>query len=292
MMQELQLYAVLEEGPVRIPLTRSHLGFETLYEGLDLGVYTAMRTFHHTGFLDLDHHLQRTRRSMARLRLDHELDERRMRRALHEVCSAWPGEDMRVRIDVLAATATALKVNTTELIALAPFTPPAPEKYERGVAVVSTRSVSRVDPLTKTADFAARRAKLMQRYPHAEECLLIGEDERVLEGASSNFYAVLDGVLHTAGEGVLEGVTRAIVLELAARDGLAVRLQAPEAQRLAEISEAAISSSSRGLMPVVEIDGRPVGDGRPGPLVSGLWQRYQEHVRERVRNALGEPLDC
>jgi branched-chain amino acid aminotransferase len=279
------LFGVLDEGAVRIEIKGEHRGFDTLYDGLELGVYTAFRSFKHNCFLDLEHHLSRTRASMRRFGLKQKLDTRRLCRALHEVCSVYPGQDMRVRIDVLAAPAVTRGVNTTELIALAPFTAPNPNKYLRGVDVMTTRALQRDDPLTKTADYAQAREALM-RDLDVEDCLLVNEHGLVLEGASSNFFALVDGALHTAGEGILEGITRATVLDLAARLGHQVRTSAVTMDVLQQATEAALSSSSRGIMPVVCIDGKPVGTGKPGPVITSLHRAYAAYVSRTVRPAV------
>jgi len=222
----------------------------------------------------------------VRFGMHEELGTERLCRALNEVCTAYPGQDMRVRIDVLPAPAEALQMNARELIALSPFTAPDPASYRDGVAVVTTRVLERADPLTKTADFARQRKSVLSSCPDAEDCLLVSPRGLVLEGGSSNFYAVCEGVLRTAGEGVLEGITRATVLDLAHREGLETRLDAVHIEELVLASEAAISSSSRGLMPVSRIDGVALGSGRAGPVMSMLHRAYEEHLSRSVRPAI------
>ena len=281
-----QLYAVLDEGPVRVPGEGQHAGFEGLYEGLEPGVYTALRTFKHNCFLELGQHLRRLRTSMLRFGMTEELHTERVCRALHELCSAYPGDDMRVRIDVLAASAIARGVNSSVLIALAPFTAPDEAKYRDGVSLVSTRALERPDPLTKTARFADQRRALMKGLRDAEDGLLVSPQGRVLEGASSNFYALVGGVLRSAGEGVLQGITRSIVLDLAHRNGIEVCLDAVDTGELASAEEAAISSSSRGLMPVVRIDGEAVSNAKVGPVMSMLRLAYEDYVARAARPAI------
>ena len=96
------LYAIEGEVPVALPIALPG-GDGDLYEGLELGVYSALRTFEHCKFLELDHHLERTRRSMARLGWQYAWDEARLRRCLDTVCVGAAFEEMRVRFDVLAA---------------------------------------------------------------------------------------------------------------------------------------------------------------------------------------------
>ncbi len=281
-----QLFAVADDGPRPLAVPAGADALDGLYEGLELGVYSSLRTFGHRCFLDLGHHLARTRRSMQRLGWDYDLDEPRLRRCLDRACTQAPFQEMRVRIDVLAAPATARGSGARELIALADFTPPPRAIYERGVAVVTTGAIRRADPLAKTAGFVAQRRRLEADTPGAYERLMVDREGRVLEGLSSNFYVVRAGRLVTAGEGVLEGVTRGIVLALARARGVIVELEAPRAADLAGVDEAAISSSSRGLVPVVRIDGAPVGEGAPGPVIASLSAAYDAHVAAAVRPAV------
>ena len=230
--------------------------------------------------------MARTRRSLERMGWDYSFDEARMRRCLDRACREAPFAEMRVRFDVLAAPASACGSDSRELIALVPFTPPGREVYRRGVAVITTSSIARADPLAKTAEFVERRRRIELATPQAYERLIVDPSGEILEGFSSNFYVVRDGVLVTAGQGVLEGVTRRIVLALATERGVPVRLAPPLAAELARAQEAAISSSSRGLVPVISIDGRAVGEGVPGPVIGALSAAYDTFVAQAVKPAV------
>lgn len=284
----LRLFAVEPAGPRRLEIPEGAAQLTDLYVGLALGVYTALRTFDHDKFLYLDQHLDRTERSMALLGWTYDWDRDRLCRAIDTVCRAAPPGEMRVRIDVLAEPATALGTTSRELIALQAFTPPPPELYETGVVVGLANNLSRVSPLIKTAEFAARRpTTTMQGGGVAPyEYLLLSDDGRILEGTGTNFWAVRDGVIYTAGSGVLEGITRKILLELAGAQGLPVRLEAVRLDDVGLLDEAALSGSSRALLPVVAIDGQMVGNGRPGPITRQLLAAYLEFVGSHVRPAV------
>lgn len=315
-MSQFQLFAVEEGGARPLPVPAGAASVADLYRGLPLGVYTALRTFGGDKFLYLDRHLARTRRSMALLGWEYALDEGRLRRALHGVVAATAANaaagpdggapEMRVRIDVLAGPAEALGTPGRELIALQPFAPPPPALYERGVAVDFARDVRRANPLAKTADFAAARpvtgglAQLERRETGDEirkreeeaaapyELLLLDGEGRILEGTGTNFWAVRDGVVYTAGDGVLEGITREVVLSLLPGLGVPLRFEAIGAADVGSLDEAALSGSSRAFLPVVEIAGQRVGDGRPGPISRRILAAYEAFVAENVRAAVGE----
>ena len=92
--------------------------------------------------------------------------------------------------------------------------------------------------------------------------------------------------VYTAGEGVLEGITREILLRLIPELGIEVRLEAVGADEIATLDEAALSGSSRALLPVVSVAGQPVGDGRPGPIMRRILDAYNLFVAENVRAAI------
>jgi D-alanine transaminase len=111
----------------------------------------------------------------------------------------------------------------------------------------------------------------------AREAILL-RDGLVLEGASSNVFAVVDGVLYTAPKDrhILAGITRDLIVELVQQHGLAFREQALPATQLSSASEIWISSSTREMVAVTLLDDKPVGSGQPGPVYQQVWQWYRE----------------
>ena len=303
-MSSFLLFAVEDAGPRALVVPPDAAQFADLYRGLPLGVYDALRTFGHNKFLYLSRHLARTERSMALLGWDYPLDRPRLLRALHDIVTAAQWPEMRARIDILAGPAEALGTRSRELIAIQPFTPPPAGLYEQGVAVDFAAIPARSRPLVKAAAFAAQRPTgaglaQLENAPRATthtnkeeppaipyEFLLLDDRRRILEGTGTNFWAMRDGVVHTAGEGVLEGITREIILQLIADLGIPLRLEAIAADEIDTLDEAALSGSSRAILPVVEIAGQPIGAGRPGPLGHRILAAYNEFVAAHVMPAI------
>jgi D-alanine transaminase len=102
-----------------------------------------------------------------------------------------------------------------------------------------------------------------------------------VEGAASNLFAVLDGEARTPPDGprVLPGITRDVVLELAADEGLPVRTGEITAEELADADEVWLTSSTKEVLPVTQLDGRPVGSGQPGPLFRTVLDAYRARIR-------------
>ncbi|MCB8976353.1 MAG: aminotransferase class IV [Ardenticatenaceae bacterium] len=284
-METVQLFAVEMDGIRPLPVADNVASFDQLYEGLDLGVYSALRTFEHNKFLYLEHHIERTRRSMALLGWTEVLDETRLRQGLHEACTQYPQPEARVRFDFLAAPPYHLGTDSRLLIGLMPFMPPPPELYERGVHVGFAPDLARANPLAKTADFAQKR-QVYKANADVYEYLLLSPAGEILEGTSTNFYGVLDGVFHTAGTGVLAGITRKIILDLAAGLHIPVSLEPIHVAQIPQLSEAALSGSSRALLPVVQIGDQVVGNGRPGPICQKILAAYNQFVAQEIKTAI------
>lgn len=283
-----QLFAVTEGGLQELPVPPHATTFEELYPGLSLGVYSALRTFDHNRFLDLDAHLARTYQSIRLLGWDYLFDEAAFRQGLHDACTRFPYPEARVRFDVLAEPATPLGTVSRVLIALQPFTPPTKEMISNGVKLGFAPTLHRDEPLIKRADFPLKRRIYPIGGPDAYENLLTDEAGYLLEGTSSNFYAVKDDVLYTAGSGVLEGITRKIILNLLPDLGIPFRLEAVHEDEVDKLDEAAISSASRALLPVVQIGEQVIGTGQPGLICQQILVAYNEYVARHIKRAVEE----
>ena len=280
-----QLFLVGNGGVRPLPIPESAQTFEEMLAGYPLGVYSAFRTFAHNKFLYLEAHLERLRQSMRLLGWDYRLDEWPLRRALHQVCTAYPLPEARVRVDVLAEPVSAGDLSGRLLIGLIPFTSPPEAYYREGVRVDVVTGLHREKPQAKTAVFAQHRRQY-QKSGDVYEYLMLDDDGRILEGLTSNFYAVKDGILRTAGSGILEGITRKIILNLAAELNIPVQLEAVRMGEIPHLQEAMISSSSRAVLPVVQIGEQVVGDGRPGPVYRRILTAYNHFVACEVKTAV------
>lgn len=285
-MADVQLYSVTDAGAKKLDPPEPLSSLYDLPEAFSLGVYTAMRTYDHYKFLRLSDHLRRLKQSMSVLNWRYKLDERAVRRALHQVCMAYEHPDARVRIDVLEEAPGAPYGHSRVMVTLAPFEPQPAAVYERGVRLALAPALQRRHPQAKTADFTLARRAYPINSDASYDFLLLDEEGHLLEGSTSNFYAVRDGSVWTAGEGMLEGITRKIVLELVEESGIELRLQAPRLGEASQLDEAFLSSSSRGLVPVREIEGQVVGIGRPGPITKQLMLAYDNFVERSVRPAV------
>jgi branched-chain amino acid aminotransferase len=157
--------------------------------------------------------------------------------------------------------------------------------YKEGVHVGIARHLKRPDPQVKSADFVLKRRSFLEKRSNLFEALLIDEQGYIMEGTSSNFYAIEDGVLWTAAQGVLEGTARTILIEVAKEMKMPIRYAAFHMGDIKRLDECAISSSSRDIVPVVRIDDQVIGSGLPGPITPRLLQAYRTYVEQAIMPA-------
>jgi branched-chain amino acid aminotransferase len=177
------------------------------------------------------------------------------------------------------------------VILVEPLSPLPAALYRRGVKTITVRT-------PRAADEAARGAKVSNyltsllalreaRASDAHEALILNAAGEVLEGTTSNVFAVERGALVTPPEeaGILAGITRAHVIEAAGELGIPIRLETLSAARLAAADEVFITSTLREILPVTHVDGQPIGGGDPGPVTRAV------HAGFRQKAGLGaEPM--
>ena len=124
-------------------------------------------------------------------------------------------------------------------------------------------------------------AKQAAREQGAREAWFVDRDGRVTEGSSSNAWIVTaDGMVVTraADTAILRGITRDVLLEAIKAQGLGFEERPFTVAEAQGAREAFLTSASQIVMPVVQIDGRPVGEGRPGPVANALRQAFRRHA--------------
>jgi branched-chain amino acid aminotransferase len=239
---------------------------------LPQGAYTTLRTYGERGVLRLDQHRRRLEESAALQGRKASLDADEVRRAVRQALDAAAQPESRLRLTFAPPRL---------FVAIEPFRALPERSYAEGVAC-ATLGLRREVPHAKDTRFIAAAQGAYDRLPDGvEEGLILGDEGSILEGLSSNFFGVVDGVLHTEEERALGGVTRSLVLEVAGRLA-AVERRAVRLDERPRLAEAFLTSVSREVLPVVRIDGQPVGDGRVGEKTRAIMRAFADLVAREV----------
>jgi branched-chain amino acid aminotransferase len=150
--------------------------------------------------------------------------------------------------------------------------------YENGVKVV-TAELTRQSPRVKDTGFISSSLEERKHISRDVFEVLLTKNGKILEGMTSNFYAIKGKTLVTAQDGILLGVTRHVILGLARGEGMSIEYRSPYTNE--KFDEAFLTSSSRGVVPIVSIDKNLVGQGRVGQMAKMLSEAYQVYVEER-----------
>lgn len=263
------------QGLESVDYSADSLAEAAQYEPQD-GVYTITNTYDTFKVLKFDAHLDRLEDSARRSGIPLTLNRSQLRAALKALISAAGYGDVRFRLTI------AREAPQNIIISLEPFNPPPSAMIEQGVRCITAPNSARPHPEAKTTDWMHARKALEQAMPTGiYDTFLLNAEGFIMEGLASNFYAILDGRLRTAGEGVLKGISQQIVLEIAPSI-LPIDMRAAHRDDIPRFAEAFLTSSSRGIIPVVEIDGIAIGDGKPGPLTRALRAAYQTWVNQHL----------
>jgi branched-chain amino acid aminotransferase len=176
----------------------------------------------------------------------------------------------------------------TIVMAARAYEPFADAQYRDGIAAILSsvrrNSPRALDPAMKSCNLinnilAVREAQAKG----AAEPIMLNEAGEVAEGASSNVFVVERGTLLTPPleAGILPGVTRELVLEIAAAEKVPAREEMLDVERLLAADEAFVTSTLKELMPIATIDGKRIGKGRAGPVTTRLLEAYRRYARSR-----------
>jgi branched-chain amino acid aminotransferase len=285
----IQTWRVTPTGAFKLELDVSSL--DEVTQRLPDGYYSTFRTFEGgRRVLGLTSHVQRLYQPVS----SPEVGEAILRQRLSTLLEPYRSDEARVRL--------VMTKQGTIFIALEPLKRLSQDVYEKGVRVETTE-LQREHPRLKSTSFIARSNS--ERKHIAKEGIfeaLLVKDGAILEGMTSNIFDVIRAegdegrssassvrrqtppsaqraaVLGTAQDGILLGITRQTVLDLARDMGLNVKSQPWKRDQIKDLSEAFITSSSRGVVPVIQIDGGTIGQGSPGVLTKEISAAYEAHV--------------
>lgn len=248
----------------RIELTGNEPEFGSGY-----GVFETLRTYFGKPF-ELSGHLRRLRQSADEISLVVSASDDDITTWVQKQCSA--NTDKRIKIiaaeNTLYILSEDLNINNQE--------------YTKGVKVKLThvqRPFPNIKSLSYMPEYLAHRAANQEGY---HDALLLNDKQEVTEGANSNFFYVKDNTIFTARNNILQGITREIVLKITEPYYQIVTGKLPlDAVLLGH--ECFLTQSSRGVVPIVQIDERKVGNGKPGVVTKHVMELFQDNVETQNR---------
>ncbi|HYR88286.1 MAG TPA: aminotransferase class IV [Terriglobia bacterium] len=197
-----------------------------------------------------------------------------------------PGE-CRIRLVVTRGVgelspSTETCADPTPIIIVAPLVVPPENAYTDGVNVVisSVRRSGRHADI-KTGSLIHQVLALREaRSKGAFEAILLTGDNQLSDGITSNIYLVREGVITTPPHdaGIVEGITRGVVLDLARKMGIRVTEGLSHVTQTKRADEMFLTSTGREVLPITRVDGKPVGNGRRGPITTRLLEAYRAVV--------------
>lgn len=257
------------------------------------GVYEVFRTYHGVPFL-FDRHQARLRESAGRIRLDSPFSDAEIeRRSLDTMKAAGLGAGREAYVRILLTrgvgeiTYDPAACPVPSLVIIAKPIPPTPDAhYEQGVKVVMVEDIIRnhpesVSPLIKSNNLINNALGMQQAIrAGAAEAIFRNYRGELAECAQSNLFIVSKGVVKTPplDAGLLAGITRAFTMEVGAGIGIRCDETPLRDQDLAGADEAFFTSTTKEIVPIVQVDDRAVGDGLVGPITKQLLAEYRRQA--------------
>ena len=257
------------------------------------GVFETMRSYGGKVFR-FDKHLKRLFDALAVIHLSITYQPDELKDALYDTLKANQLQNASIRLTVTRGQGgRGINIpenpSPTVIITAREFIPYPERFYHEGMKTVVSQirqNLSSPVPGIKTLNFLNNiLARIEAREKVLDEAILLNTDGFVCEGTVSNIFLVKKGTIITpdSESGILPGVTREVIIELALREGIRIEEKKVKPSELKEADECFLTNTLMEVMPVSEIDKRKVGKGKPGPLTLHLMEWYEDLVRKEVK---------
>jgi D-alanine transaminase len=265
----------LEEAKVPV-LDRGFIFGDGIYEVIPVYARVPLR---------LAEHLARLANGLAAIRIGNPHGDGEWASIIEGVIAACPHEDQSVYVQVTRGVARRDQAfpdpppRPTVLVMAWQMSKPSDAQRAHGVACITQQDFRwhRCD-IKSTSLLGNCMLRQAAADAGAVEAVLI-RDGHVTEASTSNVFLVKDGKIATPPKDhyILPGITYDLVLDLAREHGLPVEVRAIAEAELATADELWLSSSTKEVLPITRLDGRPVGNGRPGPMYARMFAIYQDY---------------
>jgi branched-chain amino acid aminotransferase len=256
------------------------------------GVFEGIRVYNSKVF-ELEAHIRRLYESAKVIRLEIPMTKDKLISAVEKTVKANEVVDGYIRLVVTRGVGT-LGLNpfvceNSRLFIIADNIQLYPEElYEQGMKVISATTVRNhplaIPPQSKSLNYLNNiLAKIEALDNNVPEAIMYNHEGYVAEATGDNVFIVRDGVIYTppTEAGALEGITRAIVIRLAKKERLQVVEKNLTRFDLYVCDEFFLTGTAAEVIGIVEIDGRTIGDGRPGPITKLLRKKFFEYAHKK-----------
>lgn len=261
------------------------------------GVFEGIRAYNGRVFM-LDEHLDRLYESAKSIWLTIPMTKEEMKEAILKTLRANGLKDAYIRVVVSRGEGDLgldpRKCSKPNVVVITDKIELFPEEfYERGIEMVTVsvrrNSPQALNPNIKSLNYLNNiLAKIEAINAGKPEGLMLTIDGYVAEGTGENIFIVKKGVILTppAHMGILKGITRQVVINLACESGISVREEVLTLHDVYTADECFITGTAAEIMPVVKLDGRTIGDGVPGPITKALIKKFRQYTQQT-----GEPIE-
>jgi branched-chain amino acid aminotransferase len=254
------------------------------------GVFEGIRAYGRRAF-KLAEHVSRLYRSAHAIKLEIPLTPAQMVAAVERTLAANTLSEGYIRVVVTRGVGTLGldpdKCSHPQVIIIADSIVLYPEQfYRQGLAIVTVRTIrnhpAALDPRIKSLNYLNNiLAKIEGKNAGVVEALMLNAEGLVAECTGDNIFIVTGGVLRTPaiGAGLLEGITRDTVIDLAREAGTPVREENLTLYDVYNADECFLTGTAAEVIAVVTVDGRTIGTGEPGPVTKDLLERFRALTR-------------
>jgi branched-chain amino acid aminotransferase len=254
------------------------------------GVFEGIRVYNKNVFL-LSEHVERLYESARAIRLEIPMTQAQMAEAVEKTCAANSIVDGYVRLVVTrGAGALGLDIRKTAnpqiIVIAATIKLYSEELYQQGLKIITASTIRNhpgaLSPRIKSLNYLNNiLAKIEGTDAGCEETLMLNHKGDIAECTGDNIFIVKRGILKTppTDAGILEGITRNCVIQLAEEASIPVQEVTLQRHDVYTADECFLTGTAAEVIAVVEIDGRKIGAGVPGPITQELRQRFQKFAR-------------
>ncbi|MDQ1362540.1 MAG: D-alanine transaminase [Pseudomonadota bacterium] len=254
------------------------------------GVYEVIPAYGRR-LLRLGEHLRRLQDSLNGIRLSNPLSDEYWTEILNDLIAKNAGEDQYIYVQVTRGVAPKrdhafpAQVRHTIFCMSSPLKPVPKQELQQGIAAITLDDIRwHACNIKSTALLANVLARQQAVEANAAEAILL-RDGLATEGAASNIFIVIKGVMVTPPKGplLLPGITRDLILELAQKSSMPCVEREISEQDLRHADEIWMTSSTREILPIVALDGKTIGDGKPGAVWHRMIDIYQDYKNQLRR---------